>query len=60
MKIIQSPGRGSAVVGPGYFRALSDEQFAAAKILYGTVQTGNDRQFDVWKAISLQGITPSS
>ncbi|PYY40776.1 hypothetical protein [Curtobacterium sp. MCPF17_046] len=57
MKIISSPGRGEAVVGPGYFRALNDEQLTAAKKIYGAVQTGNDREFDLWRAISLQGTT---
>jgi hypothetical protein len=61
MKIIQGETRGSAIIGPGYFRALNSEQFQAALVLYGPAQKGNDRTFDVWKAIALQGqVTPSS
>ncbi|MDM7888497.1 hypothetical protein QUG98_08515 [Curtobacterium sp. RHCJP20] len=60
MKIISSPSRGAALVGPGYFRGLNEESLAAAKILYGDPQPGNDRQFDLWRAMSLQGTTPAS
>lgn len=55
MKIIQGETRGSAIIGPGYFRSLNSEQFQAAIQLYGTPTKGNDRTFDVWKAIALQG-----
>ena len=55
MRVIQSKGRGIALVGPGYFRPLDQEQAEEAVGLYGKARVGNDRQFDVWKAIHLQG-----
>lgn len=58
MKLIQSTGRGIAVIGPGYFRGLKNqEDLQQAIILWGNPVVGNDRQFDVWKAIALQGTT---
>ncbi|GGL87769.1 hypothetical protein GCM10009706_28000 [Curtobacterium citreum] len=58
MKLIQSTNRGIAVVGPGYFRGLKNqEELQAATMAWGQPVIGNDRQFDVWKAIALQGTT---
>lgn len=56
MKVIKSPGRGMAVVGAGYFRALPTKEFQeCAEALWGDAKPGNDRQFDLWKAISING-----
>ncbi|WP_439693319.1 hypothetical protein ACRQ4B_03610 [Curtobacterium sp. SP.BCo] len=56
MKLIQSTNRGIAVVGPGYFRGLKNqEELQSAIKVWGNPIVGNDRQFDVWKAIALQG-----
>lgn len=59
MFIISSPGRGQAIIGAGYFRQLSgannsEEVIEAEKI--ATVVQGNDREFDVWKSIAIQGV----
>ncbi|MBF4582484.1 M23 family metallopeptidase [Curtobacterium sp. VKM Ac-2865] len=54
--IIKSPGRGAAVLGAGYFRALPTEEFeTCARALFGDPVIGNDRQFDVWKSIAISG-----
>ncbi|MEU4778038.1 M23 family metallopeptidase [Micromonospora sp. NPDC023633] len=56
MKLIQSPGRGIALVGPGYFRQLrNDEEVHAAVALAGNPLVGNDRQFDLWRSIAYDG-----
>ncbi|MFJ6171973.1 hypothetical protein [Curtobacterium sp. NPDC092190] len=56
MKLIQAPGRGIAVVGAGYYKVLkAGEEVEQAVKLWGNPLIGNDRQFDVWKAIALQG-----
>lgn len=53
------PDRGRALVGPGYFRPLrNSEELREAAKLATTTMRGNARQFDVWKAIVLQGTTP--
>ncbi|MCJ1715036.1 hypothetical protein ACLBWP_14695 [Microbacterium sp. M1A1_1b] len=58
MKLIQSTNRGIAVVGAGYFRGLKNqEELQVAIKAWGQPVTGNDREFDVWKAIALQGTT---
>ncbi|MET3637446.1 MULTISPECIES: hypothetical protein [Curtobacterium] len=58
MKLIQSTNRGIAIIGPGYFKGLSaGEEVTQAVNLWGSPTIGNDRQFDVWKAIALQGTT---
>lgn len=55
-RLIKSPGRGAAIVGAGYFRALPTAEFESCGVaLAGEPIEGNDRQFDVWKAIALQG-----
>ncbi|MCP1502702.1 hypothetical protein J2Y89_001446 [Curtobacterium herbarum] len=56
MKLIQATGRGIAVVGPGYYKVLKEgEEVEQAQELWGKPTIGNVRQFDVWKAIALQG-----
>lgn len=55
MRVIQSPGRGIAVVGPGhYHHCTSTEEVIAATAAYGAPLVGNDRQFDLWAAIATQ------
>jgi hypothetical protein len=55
-RLIKSPGRGSAIVGAGYFRALPTAEFEACGLaLAGPPIEGNDREFDVWKSIALSG-----
>jgi len=56
MAVISSPGRGTAVVGPGYFRQLNAEE-AGNTAPFGPVVQGNDRQFDLWRSIALGGTT---
>ncbi len=60
MKMIQSTGRGIAVVGPGYYRHLqTTEEVQAAVTLVGKPLIGNDRQFDLWRSIAIHGqVTP--
>lgn len=62
MILIESlPKRGRALVGPGYYREVADgEQLKAASRLASKKLKGNARQFDVWKALALQGVTPST
>ncbi|WIB26574.1 M23 family metallopeptidase [Curtobacterium sp. MCSS17_015] len=56
--LIKSPGRGSAVIGAGYFHALPSAEFeACALVLAGEPIEGNDREFDLWKSIALSGTT---
>lgn len=54
--IIRSPGRGAAVLGAGYFRALPTAEFEQCAIaLFGDPVDGNDRQFDLWRATAIGG-----
>lgn len=54
--LIKSPGRGAAIIGAGYFRALPTAEFETCAVsLAGPAVEGNDRQFDVWKSIALSG-----
>ena len=56
MKLIQAPNRGIAIIGPGYYKSLSaGEEVTQAVNLWGNPTIGNDRQFDVWRAIAQQG-----
>lgn len=62
MILIESlPERGRALIGPGYFRKLknSEELGLAARIASQQLK-GNAREFDVWKALALQGVTPTA
>ncbi|RAO29655.1 hypothetical protein PSN13_04853 [Micromonospora saelicesensis] len=56
MRLIQSPNRGIALIGAGYFRQLSStEEVQAAVLLVGNPLIGNDRQFDLWRSIAFDG-----
>ncbi|WP_435796040.1 hypothetical protein [Micromonospora zamorensis] len=56
MRLIQSPNRGIALIGAGYFRLLSStEEVQAAVLLVGNPLIGNDRQFDLWRSIAFDG-----
>lgn len=58
MRVIQSAGRGIALIGSGYFYQLPEGEFvSAATKLWGDPFIGNDRQFDLWRAMVLQGTT---
>jgi len=55
MRIIEAPGRGAALYGPGYFKVLNPEQ---RDVLLGQgIPLGktNARGFDVMRAVCLQG-----
>lgn len=59
---IQAPGRGIALIGPGFYRPLgSDEEVNNSNALItppgGTPwhYTGNERQFDLWVSMALSG-----
>lgn len=56
MQLIQGPDRGIALVGPGYFRALTDnEEVALAAEMYGDPKFQDNRKYDVAKALALGG-----
>jgi hypothetical protein len=55
MKLIQSTGRGIALVGPGYFRSLSSEEVGVMTRIYGQPAIGNDREFDVARSVASHG-----
>lgn len=50
------PDRGRALIGPNYYKKLSNsEELTAASQMAAKTLRGNARQFDVWKALALQG-----
>lgn len=56
MFIISAPGRGQAVVGPGYYRHLSSAEEVHVAMAAGLrVEEGNDREYDVMVSIALTG-----
>jgi hypothetical protein len=56
MRLIQSSGRGIALIGNGYYRQLrNEEEVWAAIALAGSPLIGNDRQFDLWRSIAFDG-----
>jgi hypothetical protein len=56
MILIQSPGRGIAVIGPHYYRSLAaGEELDCALAAWGNPIGGNDRQFDIWRHLALTG-----
>lgn len=64
---IQATNRGIALIGPGYYRGLkNDEEVQNSGPLItppGGVPwhyTGNDRQFDLWASMALSGRTPDT
>ena len=53
---IQSPARGIALIGPGYYRHLtSTEEVQQSDPIITKHLNGNDRQFDLWKSMALYG-----
>ena len=60
MILISSPGRGSALIGPGHVRILnSDEERQQAPAIASKVIAGNDRQFDLWVSMSRSATIPA-
>ncbi|SEM73192.1 M23 family metallopeptidase [Cryobacterium luteum] len=54
---IQSPGRGIALIGAGYYRHLtSNEEVEQSHPLVTKHLNGNDRQFDLWKTMAVDGL----
>lgn len=53
---IQSPGRGIALIGAGYYRQLANnEEVNESGALMEKHMSGNDRQFDLWVAMATTG-----
>jgi len=53
---IQSANRGIALIGPGYFRQLTNnDQVGASADVISKHLTGNDAQFDLWRDLALNG-----
>lgn len=54
---IQSPGRGIAIIGPGYYRHLAtEEEVVNSDPIVSKHVNGNDRQFDLWVSMSVGGV----
>jgi murein DD-endopeptidase MepM/ murein hydrolase activator NlpD len=62
MIIIEAlPDRGRALIGAGYYRKLKNsEELTAASQMATATLIGNARQYDVWKAVALQGEAANS
>ncbi|MFC4223797.1 M23 family metallopeptidase [Lysinibacter cavernae] len=53
---IQSPGRGIALIGAGYFRKLhTTEEVEQSAAIIAKHVNGNDRQFDLWRSMAVGG-----
>ena len=58
---IQSPNRGIALIGPGFYRHLaSSEEVQQSEPIIAKHLNGNDRQFDLWVSMASTGVAPSS
>jgi hypothetical protein len=53
---IFAPGRGFAVIGPGYYKPLTEEEYQQSEPLVTKTLEGSDRQFDIWRAIAHHGV----
>ncbi len=53
---IQAPNRGIALIGPGYYRQLAnDEEVNNSAPLISAHHSGNERQFDLWVSMAISG-----
>lgn len=53
---IQSPGRGIALIGAGYYRPLVNaEEVEQSSSIISKHVSGNDRQFDLWVSMAVAG-----
>ena len=58
---IQSTNRGIALIGPGYFRGIANnEELENSGGIISAHLTGNDRQFDLWVAMAFGGQSSNS
>ena len=54
---IQAPNRGIALIGAGYYRHLANqEEVDNAAAIMEKHLSGNDRQFDLWVSMALNGV----
>lgn len=56
MFTISAPNRGQSLIGAGYYRWLQTAEEVEAASSISTVLEGNDRQFDLWRSIALDGV----
>ena len=58
---IQSPNRGLALIGPGFYRHLANaEEVQQSEFIIEKHLNGNDRQFDLWVSMASTGVVPAS
>jgi hypothetical protein len=58
---IQAPTRGIALIAPGYYRHLAnDEEVLETAGYVKEHKSGNDRQFDIWVSMSIAGTSAAS